>query len=194
VGPPQLVRLDLLNRAWSAWSFSAIEVGIPRSLRTVTSEVRRAQRARSCQALARRLSPYGLAPERRAQPEVGWQRGGERADAQAASAVDFDVAPDQHRVGPPRAATNGPSPVESGTYADERWASRRVVGRRLTSPATAQQNARPVQSNTSASPARSSAWARPLTRTTGGWADCVLPMNSTSTGRSSPSLPGRPTC
>jgi hypothetical protein len=28
VGPSQLVRLDLPNRAWSAWSFSAIEVGI----------------------------------------------------------------------------------------------------------------------------------------------------------------------
>jgi hypothetical protein len=42
-----------------------------------------------------------FAPERCAQPQVGWQRGGERADAQAAPAVDLDVSPGQHRVGTP---------------------------------------------------------------------------------------------
>lgn len=42
-----------------------------------------------------------FAPERGAQPQVGWQRGGEHAHAQAASAVDLDVAPDQQRVGTP---------------------------------------------------------------------------------------------
>src|SRR4029453_17934829 len=56
----------------------------------------------------------------------------------------------------------------------------RVVGRRLISPAAAQQNARLVQSKTSASPARSSAWARLLTRTLGEWADWALSMKHTS--------------
>ena len=50
-------------------------------------------------AVSRSVATF--APERCAQPQVGWQRGGERADAQAAPAVDLDVSPGQHRVGTP---------------------------------------------------------------------------------------------
>jgi hypothetical protein len=57
--------------------------------------------ARSWVVSAVSRSVATFAPERRAQPQVGWQRGGERADAQAAPAVDLDVSPGQHRVGPP---------------------------------------------------------------------------------------------
>jgi hypothetical protein len=112
----------------------------------------------------------GPAPERRAQPQVGWQRSGERADAQAAPAVDLEGSPDQQWVGAPVGEHQG------AVLRPERYERRRAlrlpegVRRRLISPATAQQNARRLQSKTSTSPGRSSVCARPLARTTGGLA------------------------
>jgi hypothetical protein len=50
-------------------------------------------------AVARSVGTF--APERRAQREVGWQRGEERADAARRRQSDLDVAADEHRVGMP---------------------------------------------------------------------------------------------
>src|SRR5215218_5241705 len=55
--------------------------------------------ARTISAVVRPVA--GRTPKGGAQPEVGWERGGEGADAHAAPAVDLDVSPGQQRVGTP---------------------------------------------------------------------------------------------
>jgi|SRR5215217_3956656 hypothetical protein len=96
--------------------------------------------------------------------------------------LQADVVPDQHRVGTPAGYHQRTVP---------HWqAARRLtsvvppeggrVQADLTGDRAAERQAGPVEDQRLASPELG--LARSLTRTTGGWADPVLPINGTSTG------------